>query len=375
MKIDNVGVATPSLGRLDWVDVAKGLGIVLMFYGHYLQRGIDVHNASAVDQLRLIYSFHMPMFFVAAGFFFHPTDRVLNRTRQLALRRLVPVVFFSALLLPIWLQAEIRHHLPLWHDMESIGADYAEGFPDLDWVTWFLVCLFVCECLAAVFIHKAFRVRTLIGIGFTCLAVGLIFCAHSETPNQGVLYTIGRTWFISEALVALGFFAIGYALFPYLQTIVTRRVLTIAVLTVATIIVVTTFRLNHPTAIAVMMAAREHGNPGLFALTAFSGTTAVIMLGMNLRNNRILAAIGRNALLLLGLNGLFFHYVNPLLERFMTPPDSEVVVALVALLVTSLSLALCAPIAHLINQWLPQLVGKTRSVGPWLPAFERRQVD
>jgi fucose 4-O-acetylase-like acetyltransferase len=146
------------------------------------------------------------------------------------------------------------------------------------------------------------------------------------------------------------------------------------VFAIALIVVLTTFRLNHPLTTVVMMAAREHGNPSLFVLTSLAGTTLVLMLGMLLRNNQLLCKVGRNALLLLGLNGLFFHYINPTLEGFLTLPDSELVVALAALVVTALSIMLCMPFAHLIDLYLPQLVGKTRSVGPWLPAFEKPQL-
>jgi hypothetical protein len=45
-------------------------------------------------------------------------------------------------------------------------------------------------------------------------------------------------------------------------------------------------------------------------------------------------------------------------------------VAFTAFIITVLSIAVCMPLATLINRYLPQLVGKTRDRGPWLPAFE-----
>ena len=102
MKLDNDGV------RLAWVDATRGIGIVLVFYGHVLQKAFPPENASAADQFRLIYSFHMPLFFVLAGFFFTPSSDIPERLRRLALRRLVPVLFFGALLLPLWLRDELQ---------------------------------------------------------------------------------------------------------------------------------------------------------------------------------------------------------------------------------------------------------------------------
>lgn len=60
--------------RLDWLDSAKGVAISLVVFGHAL-RGIeragviDFHGVwGRID--RVIYSFHMPMFFLISGFVF-----------------------------------------------------------------------------------------------------------------------------------------------------------------------------------------------------------------------------------------------------------------------------------------------------------------
>ena len=60
--------------RNDWVDCAKGIGIILVVYGH-VARGlinaglpIDANLFSLVDSI--IYSFHMPLFFFLSGLFF-----------------------------------------------------------------------------------------------------------------------------------------------------------------------------------------------------------------------------------------------------------------------------------------------------------------
>jgi fucose 4-O-acetylase-like acetyltransferase len=70
--------------RFQWVDTAKGTGIILVVYGHVI-RGL--HSAAIVSEQMfyfsdtLVYSFHMPLFFVLAGLFFtrsikniHPRD-------------------------------------------------------------------------------------------------------------------------------------------------------------------------------------------------------------------------------------------------------------------------------------------------------------
>ncbi|WP_079417644.1 acyltransferase family protein [Thiomonas intermedia] len=63
--------------RTDWVDAAKGIGIVLVVYGH-VARGLhtaglypDDRAFALVDDV--IYSFHMPLFFLLSGLFFQPS--------------------------------------------------------------------------------------------------------------------------------------------------------------------------------------------------------------------------------------------------------------------------------------------------------------
>ncbi len=188
--------------RLDWIDTARGIGMILMFYGHVVQRGFPPSNASAADQMRFIYSFHMPLFFVMSGFFFRPTRALGLRVRQLAARRLVPVLFFALMFLPLWAFGELRAHMRVGHDACQLFVDYLRGRPHLAWVTWFLVCLFVCETMAAVVLSRIGNplLQAVFGVG--CVVAGVLFSNASLTPTSGVVYAVGGTWFLSEAIAA-----------------------------------------------------------------------------------------------------------------------------------------------------------------------------
>jgi fucose 4-O-acetylase-like acetyltransferase len=69
--------------RIDWVDYAKGLGIVLVVIGHTLRgeitsaKGSDLSLAHQIDAW--IYAFHMPMFFFLSGLF---ARSLRNKTPQ-----------------------------------------------------------------------------------------------------------------------------------------------------------------------------------------------------------------------------------------------------------------------------------------------------
>jgi fucose 4-O-acetylase-like acetyltransferase len=334
--------------RHDWVDAVRGLGIVLVYYGHVIQRGFPPGSATVADQLRLVYSFHMPLFFLLSGFFFRPVDNVRSRIGGLAARRLVPVGFFSLLLLPLWLQDELRSHAPLLHDASQLGLDYLRGHPELNWVTWFLVCLFVCEVAALVVLPLVRNVSARLVLGVAAIALGVLVC------NRG----LARAWFLGESVVALGFYSIGYGVWPAARRLSEHRAKALGVAVVCGAIVLGTYRLNVSAGDTVMLSSGRHGDVLYFTITALAGAAAVAALGMGLPPWRPLQWLGRNSLQLLGLNGLFFHYLNPKLAHVWVTPKSELLVASNALAVTALSLLACVPVVLLLNRYVPQLVGR-----------------
>lgn len=76
--------------RLDWIDLSKGLGIILVVYGHVARgvnsAGLDFDLFNQIDDV--IYAFHMPLFFILSGYFFVKSSKkglvhTLNQNHQL----------------------------------------------------------------------------------------------------------------------------------------------------------------------------------------------------------------------------------------------------------------------------------------------------
>lgn len=49
--------------RIEWVDTAKGIGIILMIFGHISLEYGQIHIKQVIS------AFHMPLFFMLAGLF------------------------------------------------------------------------------------------------------------------------------------------------------------------------------------------------------------------------------------------------------------------------------------------------------------------
>ena len=81
--------------RIDLYDNAKGIGMILVTYGHLFKAGSIPFS--------IIFSFHMPLFFIISGILFTPTSSLdsfrdsVNWLKKVLLKYLTPFVFFSIL--------------------------------------------------------------------------------------------------------------------------------------------------------------------------------------------------------------------------------------------------------------------------------------
>lgn len=86
--------------RINWIDSAKGIAIILVVYGHII---LGLHNAGMWNtfnyhlQYSFIYTFHMPLFFMLSGLFLSKwVSRDANQAiTQKARRLLIPYVVWS----------------------------------------------------------------------------------------------------------------------------------------------------------------------------------------------------------------------------------------------------------------------------------------
>lgn len=136
--------------RQTWIDVAKGLGIALVVYGH-VQRGLI--NAGILGDNKfwqvldhLIYSFHMPLFFALSGYFLIPGLQKYAATALLKskLRSLVyPYLLWSSAqgILEV-LAASMTNKPTSWFEvLAMLWAPRAQF--------WFLYVLFLIFIVAA----------------------------------------------------------------------------------------------------------------------------------------------------------------------------------------------------------------------------------
>src|SRR5215216_3540738 len=133
-----------AVGKLvQYVDIAKGTGILLVVMGHN-----DFALISPFAH-KLIYSFHMPMFFFMSGMFFKPDVPFLKFLWNRFNRILKP--FFSILLLIYFVSLSFSKISIVMASRRLLKAMYGSGFY-IDWVQfWFLPHLFAVSLFAYLF--------------------------------------------------------------------------------------------------------------------------------------------------------------------------------------------------------------------------------
>jgi fucose 4-O-acetylase-like acetyltransferase len=125
-------------GRLGWLDIARGIGILLVVLGH---------NALVSRfSLRLIYSFHMPLFFFLSGFFFNASLPFRDLLRKRFHGLLKPYFFTVFLIYFFYLSfGKLALETTVIRLLKSFygTGEYAPWLP-----LWFLPHLFAVNLLA-----------------------------------------------------------------------------------------------------------------------------------------------------------------------------------------------------------------------------------
>lgn len=208
-RSEGAGVSEASgetAGRLAWVDVARGSGIVLVIVGHALGGLIDSPLGRGFGAGRslffAIYTFHMPLFLLLSGLLV--ADRLARDPRRFRAR------LWSGLAWPYFLwsavQLTVIAALGTWVN-QPLG-DYLGSLASLPWHTvsqfWFLYALFVLHLLALVLLPGLGRN----GFLLFCLALKPLAPTFPLpevlhlTANQALFYGIGL-WLGPRGLAGL----------------------------------------------------------------------------------------------------------------------------------------------------------------------------
>ena len=171
--------------RIEYIDVAKALGILLVIYGH-------CHYTFNIPRLGIaIYSFHMPLFLFISGMFIKPLD--LNTClRKYSKAYLKPygvtciLMFLLTLILYLFHQIE-SSQLSILMERIAFGSGSNEDnalFHDIPTVgpIWFLLALFWGCLISATIKNITCSSVNMFLITFVCFVVGYLSAKFIRFP-------------------------------------------------------------------------------------------------------------------------------------------------------------------------------------------------
>lgn len=202
-------------------DIAKGIGIILVIIGHTV--GGLVH--------KFIFSFHMPLFFLIGGYFFHERDQRQLISKNFR-RLLVPYIFTCIVVIALAVlksvlshqYSEIPNQLRLWTyaSLYGSGVTYRSPFYIKQiGAVWFLLALFVagyCFNMVLKYQHRFLWVALFVYVGFeTSKFIWLPFSIQAGLVGTAFLYTgyVVKEYKVLEKKIPLPFQISMFALWIF----------------------------------------------------------------------------------------------------------------------------------------------------------------
>jgi len=335
--------------RIAWLDIAKGIAIFLVVFGHTLRDG---------TAQKIVYSFHVSAFFLLAGTICK-TDMVKTRITRDFLRIMVPYYCFGILSIVIFLilgqvaadRFEMQVDTSLWSNVwDLIWACPKGNRMKFNMPLWFLPCLFATKLLYYA-LSKLFRERQahILLCSMVLAALGFVY-TRLGGPSLPFNFSV--------SLKMLFFFSLGRSFYLVLPTMKTRFLLgnrraVLSILALAGTCLIAWFMPK------VNYSGDTFPNIAGFMTTAVLGSFGICFLSMWIRNSKVLEYIGRNTLAILVMHKfpiVLFQTVGPL-KSWLSTCDS-IVGFIAAVVVSLLSIVLCLVAECIIRRVAPFLLGE-----------------
>jgi len=324
--------------RIHYIDVAKGILILMVVYGHVYgvmhANGIDNTFADYLHQsCNLFISFYMPCFFVITGW----CSNFKQPFFQFVCQSFKAIVFPGITLSLLLLIRDINY--------ESFYS-FAKNVLFYGGYYWFLSSLFLARIIVWIVTNWVDNIRSKIIVNILLFVIGFIF---------GMFYHGFEPWWFIHALLLTPYISIGMLLKKHEINYVKASLL----FTISFIITIVLSHINilnigyfyHVPAITQMLI---NLNPSMFiSLILLSVTGSLMILGLSkwISANRILEYLGRNSLIIYCVHA----FVLTILIRHFAV-DGECIKIVFIYLLTVL---ICSMISFVLNlKYIRFIIGK-----------------
>lgn len=321
------------------VDIAKGIGIVLVVWGH------TFGACPIYDEIHL---FHMPLFFFVGGFFIADNDNPVLFVYKKYRTLLIPFIFFYSISLAIKFALQASHTKGIDHIVTDSNFF---SLSNINYPLWFILCLFTVSALYF-FICKLIRNKFIHSLLIILLALTgfLLFYKQIELP----LY-------LSQAFVVLPFLHLGKIYYKKKNTISYNINNLFLFFSSILFIIGVIWKLKVDLGALVV-----DSNPFLFYLPALGGIVIILKISewiVKYKWRYIFLQLGSYSLFILALhanmrflnnivNFLSIHIYQFTETSYSSPIDQTV---LWGILKTVISIPICYVIGIILKKYLPIL--------------------
>lgn len=285
--------------RIKWIDCAKGIAIVLVIVGHTPGLGEITQG--------IIYSFHMPLFFILSGVTFNLSNDISefkNNTIKSSRRLLIPAIF-------IFFVNSILMYKKSAFSMNSLYAFLYMSAGELNvngieiygvGGTWFFFALFIGRTLFD-YLHLMFNDKLKL-LFFSCLC-----CILGITMGQ----LIPLPFSADIALSIIPFFYYGMFLrnANINESVLRKMILSLIVWLISFFVIFPDYSKQVP----INLAGRDYGFFPITYFTAFVGTMSLCYFCVILCEHKVISKpfvfIGQNSLVLFAIHSFDDKYIFP----------------------------------------------------------------
>lgn len=337
-----------SSGRKQYLDIAKGIGIVLVVLGHC------PHVYNPLKQW--IYAFHMPLFFIISGMVWNKESHerrgyfskefVIDRLRRLIVPCYIWGIFYMLLNAVLNKSFSPINIVYLFYGSQS-GFSHAGSLTSL----WFLPCMFLSVCifeLIQMMLGKNNNKVALFLISFVFVVVGIFLPRISG----------GFPWCVDVMFLAVAFMLWGYLGRDLIEGI-DKPIVLATIAAVAFILLTLTYKLNllYVGINNADMAGRYFGNPFLYLVDAFAGSVTVLMLSKLMEASKLISRylgyLGKITIPIFIIHKPVVQAIDKVLSGVGIPDVAIVTVSVF------LSIGVSVVVNMVVNQFIPAIFGET----------------
>ena len=333
----------PEKKRLDYIDIAKAVAIFTVIMGHAVSSDTGIKN--------IIYSFHMPLFFILSGMVNKYRDNyTADDFKNFLLKKFTvlytPYIAFAL----IYSRFSFRNLLFILYGTRETLI-YSDCLTSL----WFLPVMLIASVLVETvhIVSVKFSInRYLCNFIFMILFSGIGFLM----PHY---QKYGNPFGLDIAFIASALMLAGHFLSTYFNSEFSRKIsVSFLNLIVSSVLFAVTTGFNHTDVGYVLMANAVYGNYLWFSVTALAGSIAVIAIARLVEmikcRKKLILYIGQNTL------GIFVVH-KPFVELFRKIAlragiDSNNIVTVI--INSVITLIISVVIVFALNRYVPFLFGR-----------------